>query len=301
MRIFRLFLLLISLSLSRFGLAQDSPRRHMNFDNDWRFHLGNASDPARDFNYSIRTIFAKSGDASGTAIDPRFDDHGWRSLNLPHDWVVELPFADVNNPDVKSHGYKPVGGLFPATSIGWYRKHFRVNRADSGSRFQLQFDGIYRNARIWLNGFYVGNIMSGYIGNSYDVTDYLNYTGDNVLVVRVDATQYEGWFYEGAGIYRHVWLNQYDNVHLADGGQYIYSTLKGENAEVTAEATVDNQGTSLSHCSVYSYLTDRDGKVLVSTREQPLEVEAGGSGMLKQTLSLKNPRLWGIDDPYLYR
>ncbi len=87
--------------------------------------------------------------------------------------------------------------------------------ADSGHRFQIQFDGIFRNANIWLNGFYVGNNISGYIGASYDITDYINYDRENVLVVRVDATQYEGWFYEGAGIYRHVWLNQYNNLHIA--------------------------------------------------------------------------------------
>ena len=276
-------------------------REHSNIDMDWKFHLGNASDPARDFNYSIKTIFAKSAEASGTAIDPRFDDHSWRTLNLPHDWVVELPFADVSNPDVKAHGYKPVGGLFPATSIGWYRKHFNVAASDSGNRFQLQFDGIYRNSRIWLNGFYVGNIMSGYIGKSFDVTDYINYHGDNVLVVRVDATQYEGWFYEGAGIYRHVWLNQYDNIHVSDDGQYVYSDLKGKSASVTVESTIENQGLSLSHCSVYSYITNRDGKTIATSKEQPLDLDAGAKGTLKQTITVADPRLWSTDDPYLYR
>ena len=83
------------------------------------------------------------------------------------------------------------------------------------SRFQFQFDGIFRDASIWINGFYVGNNISGYIGVAYDITDFIKFDHDNVLVVRVDATQYEGWFYEGAGIYRHVWLNQYDNIHIA--------------------------------------------------------------------------------------
>ncbi len=111
-----------------------------------------------------------------------------------------------------------MGGLFPETSIGWYRKHFNIARADSGSRFQIQFDGVFRNASIWVNGFYVGNNLSGYIGASYDITDFIKYDRDNVLVVRVDATQYEGWFYEGAGIYRSVFLNQYNNLHVTDGG-----------------------------------------------------------------------------------
>jgi beta-galactosidase len=160
----------------------------------------------------FQLFFLNQVAAFGTAIEPRFRDSAWRTLDLPHDWAVELPFVNVDNRDVESHGYKPVGGLFPETSIGWYRKHFTISSADSGTRFQIQFDGIFRNANIWLNGFFVGNNMSGYIGASYDVTDFIRFDRDNVLVVRVDATQYEGWFYEGAGIYRHVWLNQYDNL-----------------------------------------------------------------------------------------
>src|SRR5690606_23451602 len=152
------------------------------------------------------TIFSKSGGAFGTAIDPRFEDSTWRSLHVPHDWAVELPFVNVDDDDVTSHGYKPVGGRFPETSIGWYRKKFSVERADSGNRFQLQFDGVFRDANFWVNGFYLGNNKSGYVGVEYDITDFLYFDKPNTLVVRVDATQYEGWFYEGAGIYRHVWL-----------------------------------------------------------------------------------------------
>ena len=93
--------------------AQDiSPRKKISFDDNWKFHLGNAADPSKDFNYSIANIFSKSGNAAGTAIDPRFNDNSWRTLNLPHDWVVELPFVNVRNTDVESHGYKPVGGRF---------------------------------------------------------------------------------------------------------------------------------------------------------------------------------------------
>src|ERR1022692_4202853 len=208
--------------------GQTSPRKHWSMDNNWKFHFGNAADPDKDFNYSTRTIFAKSGAASGTAIDPRFNDSSWRTLDVPHDWAVELPFVYLNNFDVMAHGYKPVGGHFPETSIGWYRKHFTVSAADSGARFQLQFDGIYRNASIWVNGLYVGNNMSGYSGASYDITDDINYDKDNVLVVRVDATQYEGWFYEGAGIYRHVWLNQTDNLHVAEGGLFAFADVNNK-------------------------------------------------------------------------
>ena len=123
------------------NLFAQTPRKKISLDEDWKFAFGHAANPEKDFNYSISTIFSKSGAAPATAIAPGFDDKAWRSLNLPHDWAVELPFANVDNFDVQSHGYKPVGGLFPANSIGWYRKQFAVSAADSGQRFQIQFDG----------------------------------------------------------------------------------------------------------------------------------------------------------------
>jgi len=169
--------------------AVTAQRQQLNMDAGWKFAFGHAGDSSRDFNFGISTIFSKSGAAPNTAIDPKFDDKKWRSLDLPHDWAVELPFVYKDNFDVQSHGYKPVGGLFPETSIGWYRKHFTVAAADSGQRFQLQFDGVFRDAEFWLNGFYIGNNKSGYVGVAYDVTFYINYHKENVLVVRVDASQ----------------------------------------------------------------------------------------------------------------
>jgi len=280
--------------------AQYTLRKQINIDENWKFHFGNSADPLKDFNYSIATIFSKSGGAWGTAIDPRYIDSSWRTLNLPHDWAVELPFANVNDASVESHGYKPVGGLFPETSIGWYRKHFTVARADSGSRLQLQFDGIFRNASIWVNGFYVGNNLSGYIGASYDITDFIKYDHDNVLVVRVDATQYEGWFYEGAGIYRSVFLNQYDNLHIAEGGLFVHTEQEGKNTSVSIETKVVNQYRAESNCSVYSIIMDREGKKIAQSKEQPLSLTANGEGIVKQKLILADPRIWSLDDPYLY-
>ena len=231
-------------------LLSSAQRRQINFDQNWRFQFGHAANAEKDFNYSISTIFSKSGAAVKTAIEPKYDDSKWRQLNLPHDWAVELPFVYKDNFDLMSHGYKPVGGLFPETSIGWYRKHFTVAAKDSGQRFQLQFDGVFRNASFWLNGFYLGNNQSGYIGESYDVTDYVNFNKDNVLVVRVDATQYEGWFYEGAGIYRHVWLNIYDNLHIEKDGVFVYSKGNEKLSDLFIETTVSNQGLTDSRCTV---------------------------------------------------
>ena len=295
------FFIIIASFVSFSCAGQGSLREKINIDSDWKFHFGNASDPSKDFNYSIATIFSKSGGAANTAIDARFKDSAWRTLNLPHDWAVELPFVNVASAEVESHGYKPVGGLFPATSIGWYRKHFTIPLSDSGSRHQIQFDGIFRNASIWLNGFYLGNNQSGYMGVSYDISDYIKFDQDNLLTVRVDATQYEGWFYEGAGIYRHVWLNQYDNLHITDGGVFAYSDMQGKTANITVETTVENQDISSANCTVYAYITDREGRQISQSKEQPLSLAINGKGTVKQKITVNNPTLWSLDDPYLYR
>jgi beta-galactosidase len=275
--------------------------RHINFDEDWKFHFGNAGDPSKDFNYSVANIFSKTGKAEGSAIDNKFNDTSWRSLNLPHDWVVELPFVNSPNFDVMAHGYKPVGGLFPETSVGWYRKHFVIDKRDSGQRFQIQFDGIFRDANVWLNEIYLGNNKSGYIGCDYDITDYINYDKENVIVVRADATQYEGWFYEGAGIYRHVWLNKYNNIHLANNGTFVYTNVHNKNASINFETPLQNQNFTSSNCTVISIISDRDGKILGKTNEQPVSLNSNETKIIKQKISLSNPKLWSVDEPYLYR
>lgn len=299
----RLFLKLVFISFffTCLDSSAQSFRKHINFDDNWTFHFGNANDPAKDFNYSISVIYKKTGEATGTAIDPKFKDSAWRKLNLPHDWAVELPFANVNNFDVMAHGYKPVGGLFPETSIGWYRKKFAVSKKDSGQRFQIQFDGVFRDANFWINGFYLGNNKSGYVGASYDITDYLNYDKENVLVVRVDATQYEGWFYEGAGIYRHVWLNQTHNLHIAKDGVFSYSKVSGNKATVSVETMVENKNILSSKGSVIAYIFDRDGKRIAQSTEQAISLNVNATTVVKQNILVANPHLWSLDDPYLYR
>ena len=281
---------------------QDLPGRRINFDDSWKFHQGHAADAAKDFNYTVTAIFAKNGKSENTAISPRFNDSGWRTLNLPHDWAVELPFENSNNFDVMAHGYKPVGGLYPQNSIGWYRKHFTIARSDSGKRFSIQFDGIFRDANIWLNGFFLGNNKSGYVGACYDITDYINFNKDNVLVVRADASQYEGWFYEGAGIYRHTWLNKYDNLHIAqDGGLFVHTNVTGKNAIADIEVKIENQNLTPSGCSVYSYITDRDGKQVTRTTTQSFSFKPGETRISKQKLNLSSIKLWSLEEPYLYR
>jgi beta-galactosidase len=278
-----------------------SARKKTNIDKGWKFALGHAANAEKDFNYSISTIFSKSGAAPGTAINPGFNDSTWRNIDLPHDWAVELPFVNVDNFDVQSHGYKPVGGLFPATSIGWYRKYFTVPAADSGKRFELQFDGIYRDANIWVNGFYLGNNKSGYVAENYDITDVIHFHKPNVIVVRTDATQYEGWFYEGAGIYRHVWLNEYEQTHINTHGIFAYSSIKGNNATVTVETSISNETAASGEYSVRSFLNTRDGKRVANSTEEKITIGAGAAAQIKQSLAISNPLMWDLDNPYLYR
>ena len=192
-----LFIFISSFSVS----AQE-----MLFDGGWKFAFGNASSPEKDFGRGTEyfNYFTKAASIHNTGpYSEKFDDSAWRPVQLPHDWVVDLPFAPEAS---HSHGYKTVGWQWPETSVGWYRKHFTVPADALGKPVSLRFDGIFRDSDIWVNGFWLGGEKSGYTTATYNIAEYLNYGGDNIVAVRVDATFEEGWFYEGAGIYRHVWL-----------------------------------------------------------------------------------------------
>ena len=180
-------------------------RERLLLDFGWRFHFGNADDPAKDFDFgSGRTgNFQKTGNFL-PAGSMAFDDGDWKAVDLPHDWAIELPFK--NDPALSSKGFYPLGRTYPETSIGWYRRVFELPAQDAGKRITLEFDGSYRETMVVFNGFYIGRHSGGYDPFSCDVTDFANPGGRNVLLVRVDATSSDGWFYEGAGIYRHVWL-----------------------------------------------------------------------------------------------
>ena len=191
------FIVLFSLSLS----AQE-----LLFDDGWKFAFGNASSPEKDFGrgteyFNYYTKAASIHNEGPYAV--KFDDSAWKEVQLPHDWVVDLPFSPEAS---HSHGYKTVGWKWPETSVGWYRKHFTVPAEALGQPVSVRFDGIFRDSDIWVNGFWLGGEQSGYTSATYNIAEYLNYGEDNVIAVRADATFEEGWFYEGAGIYRHVWL-----------------------------------------------------------------------------------------------
>ncbi len=289
--------------------AQTLSHRVVSFDEDWKFHLGNAADPAKDFHFGVANVFSKSGKAEGTAIDPTFNDTDWPNVQLPHDWAVGLPFVSSPNEDVMTHGYKPVGGLYPESSIGWYRKRFFIPVEDSGARTLVRFDGIFRDAQVWVNGFYLGRNMSGYLGMTYDLTDYLDYHKPNVIVVRVDASEYEGWFYEGAGIYRHTWLETLHPLHVTTDGIYVHSEaqhldtlgLKADNAIIHIDADIQNDQFQDASCTVESYITDRSGRRVSEPVSQNIQVSGSSKTTAYLQIPLNQPNLWSPEHPYLYR
>lgn len=276
-----------------------SPRERLLLDFGWRFHLGHAADPAQDFGYGRGRLFAKAGEAVG-AIRPDFDDSQWRTVDLPHDWAVELPFDPQGDSDDMLHGYKPLGRDTPATTIGWYRRTFDTPESDSGKRLSVELDGVFRDSTAWLNGHYLGHHLSGYTSFRYDITDYVNYGGRNVLVVRVDASQYEGWFYEGAGIYRHVWLVKTAPVHVAHWGTFVTSEVADGAAEVTIATQIANESDQAATVQLTSDILDADGHPAAAA-ESSATVSPWSEERLVQKVRVEDPRLWSIESPHLYR
>src|SRR5262249_17466812 len=155
--------------------------------------------------------------------------------------------------------------LFPESNVGWYRKTFRLNKADSGGRIVVTFDGIFRDSRIWINGYYLGSNLSGSSGISFDIPDFLWFGKNTVIPVRAAASMYEGWFYEGAGIYRHAWLEKFNNLHLDhDGGVFVYTEDGKDGVNVNVEATLNNKSLARQNATVQAFVTDRDGKTLAT-------------------------------------
>ena len=279
--------------------AAQNSRERINFDRNWQFAFGDASSPARDFGCGTEyfNYLTKAASIHNEGpYSPKFDATGWESVDLPHDWVVDLPFAGEAS---HSHGYKTVGYKYPQTSVGWYRKTFTVPAEDLGKHIWLQFDGIFRDSQVWVNGFYLGHERSGYAAQLYDISEYLNYGGENLVCVRADASLEEGWFYEGAGIYRHVWLNKASKVHVAPSGTFVYSDLN--LASLNIETTVQNMGASPASYTLRHRLIDAEGKEKGSCETQGATVEAKDGHVTKAVIPVERPHLWSCEDPYLYK
>jgi len=287
-----------------FAQIQDYPesfsvRERLLMDFGWRFALGHACDTEQDFDHGTGyfSYFAKTGYGDGPAAGD-FDDRAWRIINLPHDWAVELPFDHRGS---HSHGYRAIGRAFPENSIGWYRKHFFIPEADLGRRIVIEFDGVHRDAIIWVNGFYVGTEHSGYSSFQYDVTDYLNYGGNNVVAVRVDVTLEEGWFYEGAGIYRHVWLTKTSPLHVAQYGTFVTSELQPDAAVIEARTTVINEGETSVSFGIMQNIQEISGKSVASGELKRLILNAGEKKEYLTTFRVDSPQLWSLESPNLYQ
>lgn len=315
----RFFYLLLLSAMALCAVPSHAQRTVTCIDEGWKFHFGNASDPARDFgcgteyfNYltkanSIHNTGPYSIKHGDKGVD--FDDSAWKTVNLPHDFVVDLPYAKEAS---HSHGYKTVGYKYPETSVGWYRKFFTVDAADKGKHFELLFDGIFRDSRVWVNGFYCGGERSGYLSQCYDITDYLNYGGENLICVRADATLEEGWFYEGGGIYRHVNLIKTDPVHIEQDGITITTKFAKHdytNATVNVSADVMNSSHDSVRYTVQYTILDADGKSVASGKNNEDLAHSKGTKLKAfqerrasagYSFKVANPHLWSIDTPYLY-
>ena len=297
----------LSTALALFIPISMSGGERVLFNDGWLFAFGDASDPAADFGcgteYFNYLTKANSIHNEGP-YSPKFDASKWNAewtpVSLPHDWVVDLPFAKEAS---HSHGYKTVGYKYPETSVGWYRKEFDVPAEDKGKHFVLQFDGIFRDARIWVNGFYLGSEPSGYKTQVYDISEYLNYGGPNVVAVRADATLEEGWFYEGGGIYRNVWLEKSDPLHVAPFGTFVYADMQTPYDEITVnvETTVDNKGNTPASYKVRSRLIGPDGKETVLPESPEMTLLGKESGVSKASVRLVDPVLWDIQAPAMYK
>jgi beta-galactosidase len=303
----------LSTAVAPAALAQEpvSPNRRerTRLSTGWRFHLGHAQSPDRDFGFGAhQTAFAKAAAKAPEPASPTYDDSLWAQVALPHDWAVELPFAQppALDPLVKedpraAHGFKPVGREFPETSVGWYRMSLQVPASDLGRRLSLEFDGAFRDCTVFVNGFIVGQNASGYAPFRCDFSDVANYGGVNTVLVRVDASQGEGWFYEGAGLYRHVWLVKTDALHVPQYGVVVRSQLGADGAaalslitEVRLEADQDRD------CELISTVIGPDGKPVGEVRSA-VSARAWQTVEAAQSLTLPRPALWSLETPNLYQ
>ena len=277
------------------------PREQLLMDFGWRFAFGHATDPAKDFDPApaseMFNYLTKSGNARGAA-QANFDDSGWRKLDVPHDWAVEAPFDERGS---GSHGYKAIGKNFPDRSVGWYRKSFSIPASDLGRRIRVDFDGVFRDSQVWVNGFYLGREPSGYSPFSYDISDYLNYGATNIIAVRADATLEEGWFYEGAGIYRHVWLTKTAPLHVARWGTFVTTEVKENFAEVTARVTVNNDQPTNAAFEICQVILDPDGQTVATVKLRQLSLAPGATGEFPSVLKVDQPKLWSCPTPYLHK
>jgi beta-galactosidase len=259
-----------------YGQTPDStgaipPRLRDSFDFDWKFI---------------------HGDPSG-AQAPVFDDSSWRGLDLPHDWSIEGPVAE-NEPSGGAGGYFPTG-------MGWYRKRFELPEFCRDRRILIEFDGIYQNSEVWINGTYLGRRPYGYVPFFYDLTPYLSFNRENVLAVKVDNSRQPSCrWYSGSGIYRHTWLLATHPLHVGYWGTFVtFPRVSKDAATVRIETRVENSGADRAACTLVSSIVDREGNT-VRSEEAVQEIGAQQEYVFVQQMEVNNPNLWSVENPYLY-
>ena len=255
------------------AVANPRPDKTVSFNDDWRFHPGDV--PA------------------GKDID--LDDSQWRQLNLPHDWSIEGQF-DEHNPAGTGGGALP-GGL------GWYRKTFTVPASAKEKLVFIDFDGVYRNSEVWINGHYLGKRPYGYSSFEYELTPFLNFgSRKNLIAVKVDNSQQpNSRWYSGSGIYRNVWLTTIDKLHVDHWGTYVTTpTVSEQSADVAIVTKVRNDSPNPAPVSLANIIYDANGhEVMRVVRKnvfaQTLQAE------VSQTMTVPHPSLWSDERPYLYK
>jgi beta-galactosidase len=232
------------------------------------------------------------GDAAGAQM-PNFADASWRDVDLPHDWSIEGAF-DQAAPSSGPGAYLPTG-------IGWYRKRFRVPGADRGRIVLLEFDGVYQNSEVWINGQYLGLRPYGYVPFAYELTPYLKFDSENVVAVKVDnSRQTNCRWYSGSGIYRHTWLLKTNPVRVAHWGTYVTTNhVTRDSGVVEVRTHIANDRKTASPCALTSEIVDQDGKV-VFTGDATQAVGAQGDYEFVQQMTVAKPNLWSPANPYLY-
>jgi beta-galactosidase len=226
-------------------------------------------------------------------VQPRFNDHTWKIVTLPNDWAVRLPFSKHGN---RGHGFKDLNSK---TGIGWYRRSFFIPALDKGKTLRVDFDGVFRNSLVWLNGHCLGRHVSGYTSFYYNISKWARYGARNTLVVRVDASRTEGWFYEGAGIYRDVWLVVTGAVHIAHWGTYIHTQVNGHNADVIIQTKLRNDSTHSVRCTLNSVIVNADQRTIAQS-PITVRIEPKQNRTVYQFIQLADAHVWSLQDPYLY-
>jgi beta-galactosidase len=273
----RYLLLAFVLLLSVSNNAQEIYTATSLFDFNWRFHRG----------------------AIKTAMNPAFDDSQWRAVDLPHDWSIE-DIPGTHSPFDESAVNQENGG-FTVGGIGWYRKTFKIDPALKGKTFTIVFDGVYMNAQVWLNGRSLGTNPYGYTSFYFDITDRILFDKDNVIAVKVANEGENTRWYSGSGIYRHVWLKINSAIHVATWGTEITTPqADAYNASVKVKTTLENKGNSDAEIILKTTLIDRNG-VPAATLETKKSIIKGEIWTADQLFEIKNPDLWSVENPNLYK